>query len=281
MSTRIPGPSNALPAPRPDGSRPRERGQDRTRRERRVLWAGLGLSLVLHLVALVVLGGLLRSEDRPASGPPQPVIVEPAPGLRVVGITEVEDEERASPEAEPTPPRSTPPPARTEVVEVPRTAQAAEPADQRTAADRLAPRLVDPRIWAPVVLIPTEATIEDVEARVAAALELLSDSALAETERQVRTTDWTVKDADGGRWGISPGKLHLGKITLPLPIAFPVHPVTQARTAEWHEFQLQADRMRLVESFEARVKAIRERRDRERSERRSVENGSGGSGGGQ
>ncbi|NIP81429.1 MAG: hypothetical protein GWM90_20320 [Gemmatimonadetes bacterium] len=124
-----------------------------------------------------------------------------------------------------------------------------------------------------MILIPREPTLDDVEARIAAAVELLSDSALAEAEAAVRARDWTVEDASGGRWGISPGKIHLGKLTLPLPIWFPVDDGGGA--SQWYELEAQLDRTRILESFEDRVRAIRERRDRERAERRAGDNGGG------
>jgi hypothetical protein len=125
------------------------------------------------------------------------------------------------------------------------------------------------------VLLPREPRLEDVQARLAEAMEMLSDSALADAERAMRARDWTVEDADGGRWGISPGKLHLGSVTLPLPIFFPVDMEQQARDRYWAELELQFDRAELMESFDVRVRAIRERRDRERAERRSTENNGG------
>ena len=84
----------------------------------------------------------------------------------------------------------------------------------------------------------------------------------------------TIRDADGGKWGISPGKLHLGDITLPLPISFEsVDPDRDAfNSMVWETFQ-QRERALLLESFRERVKAIRERRERERAEERA---GNGG-----
>jgi hypothetical protein len=149
------------------------------------------------------------------------------------------------------------------------------PADTLTAADRLAPRVVDPRLWEPMVLVPVEPSLEEVEARVAAAVELLSDSALAEAEAALRARDWTVTDEDGGRWGISPGKIHLGKVTLPLPIWFPVDMQDELETRRWYELDRALERTRILDTFQDRVRAIRERRDRERAERREAENGGG------
>ena len=53
--------------------------------------------------------------------------------------------------------------------------------------------------------------------RFLARLEVLNDSAAAAAEAAAEATDWTYTDEEGRRWGISPGKLHLGDLTLPLP----------------------------------------------------------------
>lgn len=254
---------------------PRRPLSERRARERRVLRVGLILSLVLHVVALAVIGDWLRSDTRPADTNAGEVVLVPPSGMRAVEISEVavgpepvtpvvpepEDREQRQPERPPAVVAAAP--------------DRAVPADAETAADRLAPRVVDPRLWQPMVLIPREPSFSEVEARVAAAVELLSDSALAEAERAIRARDWTVEDADGGKWGISPGKLHLGKLTLPLPINFVGPADVAGPSSEWYDLELQVDRAALVESFESRVKAIRERRDRERAERQKSKNGGG------
>ena len=233
-----------------------------------MLWVGLALSAVIHLLAIGWVGGWLAPAPRTSTEGGVPVILEPPRGMRAVAITEVPSSGVESPEA-PTPePEREPAPRRVVVAETP---AAAAPADELTAADRLAPRVVDPRLWEPMILMPREPTLSDVEARVAAAVELLSDSALADAERAMRARDWTVTDADGGKWGISPGKLHLGTLTLPLPISFPEE--WDPQQGEWYELEAQVDRTRFLESFESRVKAIRERRDRERAERKKADNG--------
>lgn len=230
------------------------------------------MSLALHVVVLGIAGGWLEP-DRPPPAPSEPVVAEPPQGMRVVQLAEPGEadtpdlpEPEAEEEEEPTP-------------EEPVTVVDAQPeraaADSLTAADRLAPRVVDPRLWQPMVLLPRDPTIEDVEARVGAAVELLSDSALAAAEAALRARDWTVRDASGGRWGISPGQLHLGELTLPLPIWFAVDPEADAASRRWWELDRQADRVRILDSFEDRVRAIRERRDREREERRNAEGGGG------
>lgn len=248
--------------------------RQRRDRERRALRVGLALSLGLHLLVIGMVGDWLGVPDAPGRAARTPVVVEPPRGMRAVEIVEVPSPAEATPAPAPEEPERDPPaPARVVAAERPaeRPAERDTAFDRLSAAERLAPRVVDPRLWEPMILIPREPTLSDVEARVGAAVELLSDSALADTERALRARDWTVKDADGGSWGISPGKLHLGKLTLPLPIYFAEE--WDPHQGEWYDLEAQVDRSRLLDSFEARVKAIRERRDRERAERRKADNG--------
>lgn len=256
----------------------------RRRRERRIWLLGLLGSVTLHVLVLGLLWDRSMAEPRARRGPAEPMLLVPPPGIRAVEIRVAAGEEPDD-ETSPTAPPAAPvrPAGDAGPVDDPDVVAAAgraRPADDRDAADRLAPRLVDPRLWRPVIILPTEPTLEEVEARVGAALELLSDSALAEAERRASAVDWTIQDADGGRWGISPGKLHLGKLTLPLPIAFPPSAELDAKMREWHEFQAWSERAAILETFEDRVRAIRERRERERSESRTAGNGGGGGGGG-
>jgi type IV secretory pathway VirB10-like protein len=243
--------------------------RERRVRERRILFLGLAVSALIHLVVLGLASRWLEPADRAAATAPAPMPVEPPATMRAVTLAEPSI---AALDPDVTAPA--PPPPRAAVRPAPPTAAATEEAvaavERRTAAERLAPRVVDPRIWRPMVLLPREPRLEDVQARLAEAMEMLSDSALAEAERAMRARDWTVEDADGGRWGISPGKLHLGSVTLPLPIFFPVDMEQQARDRYWAELEMQFDRAELLESFDARVRAIRERRDRERGDRQGA-----------
>lgn len=239
-----------------------------------MLWVGLLISLVAHVLAVGFAGAWLEPDREQPRRAPEPILAEPPRGMRAVQLSEappetlVPEEPDEPDEREPRPAPEAPPAMAATLDSL--------PADTLTAGDRLAVRVVDPRLWRPMILLPREPTIEDVEARVGAALELLSDSALAEAEAALRARDWTVKDANGGRWGISPGKLHLGKLTLPLPLFFgSVDPDAEAASQQWYELDQQYDRARFLESFEDRVRAIRERRDRERAERRNAENGGG------
>jgi hypothetical protein len=261
------------PTPPPPGSKGRSTVERRAR-ERRVLRRGLALSFLLHLLVIAVVGRWLTGPAGTPWSRPDPPAVTVVEGMRVIELAEVAD---AEPVVEPTVPLPTPVPPRvaptTPAQGEEAVVEAAPQARRPTAAERLAPRVVDPRLWRPMVLLPREPTLEDVQARIAAATEMLSDSALAEAERALRARDWTVEDARGGRWGISPGQLHLGNITLPLPLFFPVDMQAEAQQALWFELENQLDRAMILESFDTRVRAIRERRERERAERQGPDNG--------
>ena len=240
----------------------------RRARDRRVLGIGLGASLGVHILLLVLASRWLEPIEpgaRYVASRPAPAAPE---GMRIIDLAAVPDTDPLD-DVAPRPPDL--PTARQ--APVPPVAGADEevaPPSGRTAAERLSPRVVDPRLWRPMILLPREPTLEDVQARIAAATEMLSDSALAEAERALRLRDWTAEDAEGGRWGISPGQLHLGKITLPLPLFFPVDPDELVRQTYWFELETQLERAQVLESFDTRVRAIRERRERERNEQREA-----------
>lgn len=262
-----------LPRLRPtrSGRRP---GSERRAQERRILYVGLAVSLALHVVLIALASRWLEPRERTQPLTIDPVLVQPDDAMRAIALSSEPSPAPATEAAGVAPP--SPEPAAPAVVTGAEPDEAEEePVEIRTAAERLAPRLVDPRLWQPMVLLPREPTLQDVQDRVAAAMEMLSDSALAEAERAIRARDWTVEDGSGGRWGISPGKLHLGSVTLPLPLFFPVDMEAEASQAYWYELETQLDRAEFLESFDARVRAIRERRDRERAERRPAENNGG------
>ncbi len=251
-------------------------------RERRALRVGLVLSIVVHVAAILWVSELLT--PRPRSSPRATrVVVVPPSGMRAVQLSVVQPGREAAPQPEQLP-RTVTTPARTQrrVPAEPGPEAEARKPDVESAADRLAPRVVDPRFYEPMVLVPHAPTLSEVEARLGAAVEMLNDSALAATDRALRSRDWTVVDKNGGKWGISPGKLHLGKLTLPLPIYLVSDDEFDPKSSRWIELQDQADRAALLDSFRERVKAIRDRRDRERAERKAAETGGGStsSGGG-
>ena len=212
---------------------------------------------------------VMEEPAKPLAGPvtrapaavPRPA---PAPAPRVSEndtrrLTEPTTAGIPTPGANPQPP-SGEPPARPGV----------EGGGGRSLTERLrAP--TDPALFGKVEVAPPTG-IETVRERVAGTLKVFNDSVAAALAAAEKATDWTVKDKDGKRWGVSPGKLHLGDVTLPLPLAFATPPGRRdevaARNRSYNEIEQQAMRAQIKDSFEERVKAIRERKERERAEKR-------------
>jgi len=125
------------------------------------------------------------------------------------------------------------------------------------------PRLyVDPRRIALPEPTPHERYMAHLEAR----LRGLQDSAAAEAERQRRATDWTVRDADGRRWGVSPGRIHLGPLgSLPLPLTLggsgERRDEAEAERRQRAEIDRQEQRRETRRTQEERARATRTRQD--------------------
>lgn len=93
----------------------------------------------------------------------------------------------------------------------------------------------------------------------------------------MRVTDWTRAAGNGGRWGISPGRVHLGGTTLsacggnfsPADCGFGIPPGRRGeydrRMRAWDDIRQQAARAELLSAFRERADAIRRRKERERA----------------
>jgi hypothetical protein len=134
----------------------------------------------------------------------------------------------------------------------------------------------DLELWRPVTPGSYERPLTEEEllrARLAARMGAYNDSVSDDAAARERATDWTVTDEAGGRWGVSPGKVHLGGITLPMPVNLSPPPGRReevaARTRGWSETQAQAARAAADDNFQDRVKAIRERRQAQRDSART------------
>jgi hypothetical protein len=109
--------------------------------------------------------------------------------------------------------------------------------------------------------------------RLYSAIGAINDSMAAASERSAESMDWTV-GREGNKWGITPGQLHLGPITLPLPFYLgPTREQERAR-GEWEAIQRQAGQGGLDDEFKERVKAIRQRKEQERKKAQQDTTGS-------
>lgn len=146
-----------------------------------------------------------------------------------------------------------------------------QPGGTGTGEGALRPGIRDPRLFPtqrPVPAKPEQTEHEVYMERLGATLKEYNDSVAAEAERARNALDWTLKDKDGNSWGVSPGKIHLGKVTLPNPFGMAGSP--QAREESEREARQRGEIDRQVadrerrNSFQERVKATRERKDAER-----------------
>jgi hypothetical protein len=150
-----------------------------------------------------------------------------------------------------------------------------------TAAERIRPKAEDLRYWAPVAPERTELTREEfMRLQLIAELEALNDSAAIAEELARRATDWTYTDEEGKQWGVSPGKIHLGDLTLPLPFGFGTSAYDRERAEDrlwaWDEIEQSAARGAVIQTWRERDKAIRERLNAERKADTTRTGGGGG-----
>lgn len=237
-----------------------------------VRWVAATISVATHAIVILVYPHL-NPEAAPALPPLRVFVPASQDGMQVVQLLELEE---AIPEPAPEPePEVVPAP---EQAELPEDASPAVivadvevPAgDPRTAAERLRPFMNNPEVWRPIDPELLDLTLEErARFEMAAVLELWIDSITTAEAARVAAMDWTYTDADGGRWGFSPGKIHLGDITLPLPFQFGPNPSRinelRERDWEWMELQRGAVAAAVEQSWKDRARAIRERMDAERA----------------
>lgn len=239
----------------------------RRRRGRRALAVGLALSAMAHLLGVVI----YSFSTAPLTSPVRPVPPLPLPspgGIEVVRIVEVD----GSPPGDPSDPAEIESPQDPEVVpEVP-TLEAdflRFPERYRSAAERLRAGPVSARLWRALDSEPIEPTPEEaLELRLLAAIEEMNDSAAAQAERERAVLDWTHTDEDGGKWGVTPGRLHLGDISIPLPFGFGPPPDYSGDRAEM-SFRLSdidraAGSLAARQSWKERAEVMRRRREARR-----------------
>ncbi|HEX6307886.1 MAG TPA: hypothetical protein VFZ69_06850 [Longimicrobiales bacterium] len=248
--------------------------QRRDRRDRGRLLQGLLLSALVHAVILFAFTFRIQLEPRTASAPALPLVpIAPAIqayDLRIVAgdVAPIEVQIREREELQPAPARN-PIPLPAAVPTEPR-----ERADPLSVRDRLRYRMTTPQVWrAPAEEFATEPSDQErAQRRIAAQLGEYNDSVAAEAALRERASDWTVKDGDGNRWGVSPGYIHLGSISIPvgdsyLAAAAGRREEFQGRVRTWSEIQIQAGRVEAGDEFKERVKAMEERKAKERAER--------------
>ena len=232
-------------------------------------WVGFSISAVLHIV-LVALYPFFARDLR--DGPAATFLPEPSEpgGTQVLRVIEI----AADPADSPDDPLELEQPNEVEIA--PETVDLSDtesrfPDRYRSATDRLRAGQGDPRLWRPLDPSMTEPTPEEVaRLLLLTAIESMNDSAMIVAERARRATDWTYTDDEGKTWGVSPGRLHLGDLSIPLPFGFgppPDYNGDQARRAfDFLDIDRAAGTRAARESWKERLEAMEERRERRRAE---------------
>ncbi|MDE2663983.1 MAG: hypothetical protein OXI39_13380 [Gemmatimonadota bacterium] len=225
-----------------------ERRRERERSQRRTLAMGLLASVFLHILLLVAAGGV-RVESLPFTLPPVETV--PAPdALVVVEIAPTLPEDLPEdPRPEPLPPpEEDPPEVEPEPEEEEEEEEPEEEAEEergpipgapglivagqptppeaprgRTNASRLQLRFSDARLWfdpqSPRLIGERLVQFARADSAVRAILRDWLDSLQLEEDVRQRARDWTF-ERDGKRWGFSEQGIHLGDVTIPIPIGF-------------------------------------------------------------
>jgi hypothetical protein len=281
MNDRTP-PGDPLDYSIPDRVHPRTR-------YRYAFRISLAISAVLHLIIIALYPGFFSGIPRIGlsfGGYTQP---ETPQGTELVNIVELPADQEQDARRLPEMPEPELAPVRTQAN--PRGAAPSVLADSvavgppgPTAAERLRPRAQDLRYWAPVAPERTALTEEQIlRVQLAARIEAANDSAAMAAERAAESMDWTYTDDDGKQWGVSPGKLHLGDLTLPMPFSFGVSPGQRERAEDrlwaWDEIESSAARGAVSNYWKERDRIIRERMEAQRRADTTKARGSGGGGG--
>ncbi|MFC1660878.1 hypothetical protein ACFL3S_05405 [Gemmatimonadota bacterium] len=234
----------------------------------------LAISAVVHLTIIFLYPRVLERIPRgvlPYGGAAPAFIPGGTQLLTLEELTIQDESEPPSPEEEPVPEAEVPPQEPRGGIPrgQPGDPVTDEPGSNLSAAERLRPQAGDPRLWAPVDPELTALTEEQIlQLQLIAELEALGDSAAADAERARAAMDWTHTDSEGRKWGVSPGKIHLGDITLPMPFGFSAPPsvreANRNRIWEWDDIERGAARGLAQQSLRERAEAIRRRKNAER-----------------
>jgi len=235
----------------------------------------LAISAFLHLLAVALYPSFSQGvpEWFPIYGGP-PRLTAPK-GIELVNLAELPPEREVE-----VPVREEPEPERPVEVEEAAPAAPAPPGPEDppeeeaavvglSAAERLRIQEGDLRLWAPVDPDRLRLTDEQI-ARIwlLAELEALGDTMALAEELARRATDWTYTDSLGRRWGVSPGQLHLGDVTIPLPFAFGVPPgraeQVRNRMWEWDAIERGAASGDVLRNWRYRDEQIRRRMEAQR-----------------
>lgn len=288
------------PTPGPDASPPppvvQSGPEAHRRRGRTVLLWSAGISVGVHIILLALYPLFMASWTPPLRDAPDRD--RPEPGMEFVYLDERPDlpdpdpldeipeeeppPELPEPEPEPEPEPAPDPAAEPAVPVAPLPAQEEEEGEpeavteeelRRHVAELLQPQIPDSRLWRfgdrPYMELSDE---ERAQLMLAGMLRDWNDSIAVAAALSERAMDWTYTDDEGRRWGLSPGRLHLGDYAIPLPFTFGTPPGLRDRAdrERWINEDLArgAASQMMRETWAERAREIRRRMDEERARQR-------------
>ncbi|MBH16251.1 MAG: hypothetical protein CME30_03090 [Gemmatimonadetes bacterium] len=244
----------------------------RSRHNRRALTAGLVVSAAIHGILIFIYSLSIEDWYLGDSISVQETVTGSLEGIRVVTITEtdVTETEADLPEETLEDPVMETDPVQQQINQE-GSQEGADVDLRQKASEVLRVRSSDDRLWRkaqPEVFELEPAEI--MELMLAGRLEIWVDSVYKAMEAENALTDWTRTDSEGRRWGVSPGRLHMGDISIPLPIYFGQNSWQRERSTRraWEDRDIMnaSSGAAVRQSWRERAEAIRRRRDRERSE---------------
>ena len=245
-------------------------------RYRGVFRISLGISAIIHVLAISLYPSFfsgIPQANQEFGGYIQPLIPQGTELVNIIELPASQEAERPPPPEEEPPEEALPqtPPAGdpTGIVAPPGLERPGEGPEGPTAAERIRPKAGDLRLWAPVDPERTALSREELmRLQLIAEIEAMNDSAAIAAELARRATDWTYTDDEGKKWGVSPGKIHLGDLTLPMPFGFGPSAQQRERAEDrlwaWDEIERGAATGDLLRSWKDRDQAIRERMNAQR-----------------
>lgn len=282
------------PTPTPDSESPSDTSSSGgLGRERRALVWGVGISIAVHLILVALYPVILDRIDPGPSMVELPDRDRTEPSMEVVLLLETEppdetepEEEAPAPELPPDPEPAEEPAPDPEAVPAPAPAEegAPDPSPEelgeeeeelrRHIAERLQPQTPDPRLWAFGDAEYMELSDEErAQLMIYGMLQDWNDSVAVAAALSERATDWTYTDDDGRRWGLSPGRIHLGDFSVPLPFTFDTPPGIRDRVNRdcWiaEDIARGAASQAIRQTWAERAREIRRRMDEERERERS------------
>ena len=138
-----------------------------------------------------------------------------------------------------------------------------------SVAERLRPGFSDPRLYADPEAVrmtrPQRSGAERYQEQLQARIDAMNDSIYG---RRGPSTDWTVRDGSGNRWGVSEEGVHLGPLTIPRALVpVPAASGTNQDLEQERERQRQREEIQRQEADRERREALEESRANARERR--------------